>query len=86
MQEQRHRDMFTDLYRLYEKYEVPPTSMTLLKTYFADLIADLEKYYIKYEHEPVAVRLSFGLLEGLVEVVDNTGDKSPYVQQVQMAL
>ena len=78
--------MFTDLYRLYEKYETPPRSVVQLKTYFADLLADLERYYIKYEYEPVAEHLSFGLLEGIVAVADSYGEKGPYVQQAKMAI
>ena len=75
MQQQVHRDMFTDLYRIYEKYETCPDTTEARDAYFKSLLVDLNAYYDKYEREPIAVRLSFGLLEGLTDAADAKGER-----------
>ena len=75
MKQQVHRDMFTDLYRIYEKYETCPDTTEARDAYFKSLLSDLNAYYDKYEREPIAVRLSFGLLEGLTDAADAKGER-----------
>lgn len=82
MQQQVHRDMFTDLYRIYEKYETCPDTTEARDAYFKALLSDLNAYYDKYERETVAVRLSFGLLEGLTDAVDAKGERIKKAEQV----
>ena len=82
MQQQVHRDMFSDLYRIYEKYEIVPNTTEERDTYFKALLADLNAYYDKYERETVAVRLSFGLLEGLTDAADTKGERIKKAEQV----
>ena len=82
MQQQVHRDMFSDLYRIYEKYEIVPNTTEERDTYFKSLLVDLNAYYDKYERETVAVRLSFGLLEGLTDAADAKGERIKKAEQV----
>lgn len=82
MQQQVHRDMFSDLYRIYEKYEIVPNTTEERDTYFKALLVDLNAYYDKYERETVAVRLSFGLLEGLTDAADAKGERIKKAEQV----
>ena len=82
MQQQVHRDMFSDLYRIYEKYEIVPNTTEERDTYFKSLLSDLNAYYDKYERETVAVRLSFGLLEGLTDAADVKGERIKKAEQV----
>ena len=82
MQQQVHRDMFSDLYRIYEKYEIVPNTTEERDTYFKSLLIDLNAYYDKYERETVAVRLSFGLLEGLTDAADAKGERIKQAEQV----
>ncbi len=82
MQQQVHRDMFSDLYRIYEKYEIVPNTTEERDAYFKALLSDLNAYYDKYEREPIAVRLSFGLLEGLTDAADAKGERIKKAEQV----
>ena len=82
MQQQVHRDMFSDLYRIYEKYEIVPNTTEGRDAYLKSLLVDLNAYYDKYERETVAVRLSFGLLEGLTDAADAKGERIKQAEQV----
>ena len=82
MLQQVHRDMFSDRYRIYEKYEIVPNTTEGRDAYFKSLLVDLNAYYDKYERETVAVRLSFGLLEGLTDAADAKGERIKQAEQV----
>ena len=84
MKDQKHRDAFTDIYRVYERYETPPRDPDVMRDYVAKLNVELNQVFNKYSDNPVAVRMCFALLDGLVEIMDSYGTKNPPPEQTWM--
>lgn len=75
MKNQINRDIFTELYRVFESHEImpPPSDIPRLTAYFKDLGEKLGAFDDKYAGNPVAHELAIGLMKGLNDLADLHG-------------
>lgn len=65
MKDSRHREAISQLYRVWERYETPPTDENLMLDYFQKLMAEINPIFEANQDDPVTAEITLALAQGL---------------------